>query len=596
MIPQCAPVLSLAKGTGGHALRSLFFGFLLAAILPALPQAALAQGTHGCATRGAVPDSASNPGLVRDCETLIGIKGTLRGMAPLNWSAGLPMSSWEGISVESTHGGRRVTRISLIRKGLNGHIPPQLGNLSYLRYLNLLENRLSGTIPSPLGNLLHLDYLVLSNNRLSGSIPSELGNLVNLRFLSISGNSLSGPIPAALGSLNRLESLELSLNETTGPIPATFGNLTNLRYLFLSDASLSGAIPGTLGNLANLRELRVDGNQLSASLPAELGNLASLEFLDASRNNIGGSIPRTLGNLTNLRFLHLQDNALTGTIPRELGNLAYLESLRLQRNRLSGSIPSELGNLGNLGYLRLNDNLLSGAIPPELSNLANLEVLHLQNNLLSGPVPAAFVNLVSLRNFKFQGNQISGDAPTEFASVSELSGDKLYVQRHDVPGATLELGIGWVSRDGSRVILVGVIRDQTLGQTYYIARVEGSPRVVRRWISPASSLVYSVNWPVVNTQFTVPVEIIRTIELDERLPEPNMLVRRFDGGDERIFAYDASIQQWRHIPDWPTFQALGFYWCDVTAADATFFQRIREGPPYPATTMPAQDFYPNCRT
>ena len=94
----------------------------------------------------------------------------------------------------------------------------------------------------------------------------------------------------------------------------------------------------------------------------------------------------------------------------------------------------------------------------------------------------------------------------------------------------------------------------------------------------------------------MPVEVIRTIELDERLPEPNMLVRRFDGGDDRIFAYDAAIQQWRHIPNWPTFQALGFFWCDVTAADATFFDRITEGPPYPATTTPARDNYPNCRT
>ena len=120
--------------------------------------------------------------------------------------------------------------------------------------------------------------------------------------------------------------------------------------------------------------------------------------------------------------------------------------------------------------------------------------------------------------------------------------------------------------------------------------------MVRRWISPTSPLVGSVNWPLVNTRFTVPVEVIRTIELDERLPEHNMLVRRFDGGDDRIFAYDATIARWRHIPNWPTFQALGFYWCDVTAADATFFQRISEGPPYPATTMPARADYPNCRT
>ena len=48
-----------------------------------------------------------------------------------------------------------------------------------------------------------------------------------------------------------------------------------------------------------------------------------------------------------------------------------------------------------------------------------------------------------------------------------------------------------------------------------------------------------------------------------------MLVRRFsfDGTDDRIFTYDAGLGQWRHVPNEATFQALGFYWCDVTVAD-----------------------------
>ncbi len=49
-------------------------------------------------------------------------------------------------------------------------------------------------------------------------------------------------------------------------------------------------------------------------------------------------------------------------------------------------------------------------------------------------------------------------------------------------------------------------------------------------------------------------------------------------------------------PDIPTFQALGFYWCSVTAADAAFFGRIIEGPPYPASDILARGDYPNCLT
>ena len=69
-----------------------------------------------------------------------------------------------------------------------------------------------------------------------------------------------------------------------------------------------------------------------------------------------------------------------------------------------------------------------------------------------------------------------------------------------------------------------------------------------------------------------------------------------DGGDDRILAYDAELGQWRHVPDEATFQALGFYWCNVTAADAGFFERITLGPAYPSSGVPARSDYPVCQT
>jgi hypothetical protein len=181
-----------------------------------------------------------------------------------------------------------------------------------------------------------------------------------------------------------------------------------------------------------------------------------------------------------------------------------------------------------------------------------------------------------------------------------MPGDRLIIQRHDLhadsPNVTLDLGIGWVSMDGSQVILVGVMRDMTYGQTYFIVRHEGHNRVVRRWIPPDSPLVGAVPWDVVNSQFTMPTAVLAAVPLDDRLPTSNMLVRRFDGADDRIFAYDATLQQWRHVPDIPTLQALSFYWCDVTAADSEFFDRITIGPPYPVSDLPARDDYPSCST
>ena len=60
----------------------------------------------------------------------------------------------------------------------------------------------------------------------------------------------------------------------------------------------------------------------------------------------------------------------------------------------------------------------------------------------------------------------------------------------------------------------------------------------------------------------------------------------------RIVSYDSGM--WRHIPNIPTFQALGYRWCDVNNADAGFFGRISEGTPHPATSQPENPNYPVC--
>ncbi len=185
---------------------------------------------------------------------------------------------------------------------------------------------------------------------------------------------------------------------------------------------------------------------------------------------------------------------------------------------------------------------------------------------------------------------------TSVATATELPGDRLLIQRTDIPGASLELAIGSISADGTRLVLGGVIRDETAGTTYVVVRRASDGRVVRRWVSPDSPLVYQIPWAVVNTQYSVPVGVLAAIPLDDQVPTPNLLVRRFDGGDDRIFAYDRGLQQWRHVPDVATFQALGFYWCNVTAADADFLARISQGPPYPASQAPARADYPSCLT
>ena len=305
-----------------------------------------AQYTAQCSNGVAVPNPASNPGLVADCAALLASKDALEGTTGnLNWSADRAISDWQGVSranngiVISTS---RVSGLYLYVANLNGRIPAELGNLANLRSLHISGTDLTGTIPAELGNLANLTILGLDNNDLTGAIPAELGNLANLDQLWLNGNELTGAIPAQVGSLANLTTLSLDYNGLAGEIPAQLGNLANLKHLSLNNNELTGEIPAQLGNLANLTTLILDFNGLTGEIPTQLGNLQSLDYL------------------------HLNNNKLTGAIPSRLGNLADLGALRLHNNKLTGAIPAELGNLRSLDYLSLHGNQFTGCIPRSL--------------------------------------------------------------------------------------------------------------------------------------------------------------------------------------------------------------------------------------
>lgn len=72
---------------------------------------------------------------------------------------------------------QRVTTLLLAGNQLQGAIPPEIGNLTRLQFLDLRQNALTGAMPIQIGNLLKLTFIDLSRNRLSGAIPPEIGNL-----------------------------------------------------------------------------------------------------------------------------------------------------------------------------------------------------------------------------------------------------------------------------------------------------------------------------------------------------------------------------------------------------------------------------------
>ena len=81
---------------------------------------------------------------------------------------------------------------------LTGSIPPEIGNLTNLTWLNLRSNQLTGSIPPEIGNLTNLTWLNLSWNQLTGEIPESICNLVDNTYIVITNNQLCPPYPSCI--------------------------------------------------------------------------------------------------------------------------------------------------------------------------------------------------------------------------------------------------------------------------------------------------------------------------------------------------------------------------------------------------------------
>lgn len=353
-----------------------------------------------------------------------------------NWTVTTTACNWVGITCAQNH----VIGINLNTNRLNGTVPAELGDLSYLVYLQLARNQLSGSIPPQLGILTNLTILWLHENQLSGALPTSLGNLVNLRELILSNNQLNGPLPLQLATLTQLTILRLDHNQFSGEIPAELSALVNLTTLWLHENQLSGAIPAPLSTLGNLRELILGNNQLTGTIPPQLGNLSKLTILRLERNELTGAIPPELGALTALTTLWLHENQLSGAIPPQLGTASNLTQLILGSNQLTGAIPPQLANLHQLAILRLERNQLTGAIPPELGSLSLLTTLWLHENQLSGAIPPQLGAATNLTQLILGSNQLTGTIPPQLGNLANLT--ILRLERNRLTGAIPpELGV-----------------------------------------------------------------------------------------------------------------------------------------------------------
>ncbi|XP_062000142.1 probable LRR receptor-like serine/threonine-protein kinase At3g47570 [Rosa rugosa] len=406
-------------------------------------------------------------GNVTDRLALLAIKAQIQhdpNQVTSSWNESLHFCQWHGITCSRQHG-QRVTKLELGSLALVGSISPHIGNLSFLRVLDLRNNSFTHQIPPQIGHLHRLQVLLLLNNSLTGTIPANISNCFELITLFLSRNNLVGKIPPKLSSLSKLQSFVLQNNNLTGEIPPSLGNLSSLERIGLGYNNLEGSIPSSLCQLKKLTVFSLAINRLSGIIPSCIYNLSGIVQFEILLNQIQGSLPSNLGTkvFPNLQIFSIDENQFTGAIPWSISNATNLVWFQCASNKLTGQVPnlrnlhnlvvfdvkdnnlgsgkhgdlsfvSELINATQLRWLDFSSNNFGGTLPTSISNLStNLQMLFLQGNRLQGSIPTGLGNLVNLQGLRMGENNFTGSIPTDIGKVLRLG--KIYLGNNKLYGS-----------------------------------------------------------------------------------------------------------------------------------------------------------------
>ncbi|KAL6311390.1 hypothetical protein AAG906_025812 [Vitis piasezkii] len=383
-----------------------------------------------------------------------------------------------------------LTHLDLSCNDFEGrHIPPFLGSLSRMQYLNLSRANFTQTVPTQLGNLSNLLSLDLSLNYYLNSGNLEwLSRLSSLRHLDLSSVNLSEAIhwsqainklpslihlvlddcflpptpPLTIPSLSHGNSsvplvfLDLSGNDLTSSIyPWLLNFSTTLLHLDLSLCLLNDSIlEYAFGNMNSLEYLDLSGSQLDGEILNAIRDMSSLAYLDLSSNDLNvplnilisrsqldGEILNAIRDMSSLAYLDLSENQLRGSIPDTVGKMVSLSHLDLSGNQLQGSIPD---TMVLLSHLDLSRNQLQGSIPDIVGNMVSLEKLSLSENHLQGEIPKSLSNLCNLQALELDRNNLSGQLAPDFVACANDTLETLSLSDNQFSGSVPAL-IGFSS-------------------------------------------------------------------------------------------------------------------------------------------------------
>jgi hypothetical protein len=371
-----------------------------------------------------------------------------------NWfNPNAPISSWFGI----TEVNGRVTEIVLPDNNLLPNLPPEIGNLSELRRIEIYNTNgpvygSISSIPAEICNLTNMEYIDLRGWGLGGDLPS-LANcmMFNLTWLDLRNNFFTGQIPQEIANLPNLFVFVISNNNFSGPIP-DFTNLVNgpLDFFWIENNNFvyadfenqfpaynaSGAFQYAPQKLVGEQTAQVAniGSTITLEVPTNLGSQLSADWYRANPDDTftfitsGLSFALTINSEADYGdYIYFTSSAIVTGLNLQSANFTIgpdpsthpdYDALIAIYNALDGpnwtdpwdiTAPIETWDTSfRLQFDEVTNRVihfeysgagLSGIIPPEVGDLSELTTLGLFGNDITGEVPSeiwALTNLINL--------------------------------------------------------------------------------------------------------------------------------------------------------------------------------------------------------
>ncbi|CAJ2638851.1 unnamed protein product [Trifolium pratense] len=279
-------------------------------------------------------------------------------------------------------------------------VPNSIGNLLYLRYLNLSHTKIE-RLPSETCKLYNLQFLLLAGCRRLIELPEDIGKLVNLIHLDVSDSALR-EMPVQIAKLKNLQTLSdfVVSKHSDGLKVAELGKFPQLH------GKLS------ISQLQNVND-HLEADQADMKMKERIDDL-TLEW------DYGSTVP---------------DSQIKSVVLEHLKPSTNLKNLTIKGYR-GISFPNWLGDslFGNMVYLRISNCDDCLWLPP-VGQLHNLKELIIEGMPLVesigiefyGNDGSSFQPFPSLETLHFEDMQeweewnLIGGTATQFPSLKTLS-------------------------------------------------------------------------------------------------------------------------------------------------------------------------------